>query len=157
MHAARLLAFAIPYNWVTGIGVPVILTMIGVIGKKLARGNATSSGFKRQDFYLGPELTLAAVSSALLNIFDILKPMRTTTLSRMALLSNIIIGFMGIVLFMWVLSFHQDWESNGAVIEAANPAKPGKSVKMELFWLLLVCNVVGFGLLLAGIILIPEG
>ncbi len=132
----------------------MLLALIGVIGKKLARGNATSSVFKRQDFYLGPEFTLAAVSASLLNIFDLLKPTRTIPGSRGALLSNFIIGFMGIVLFMLVLSFHQDWESNGGVIEAG---QPGKSIKMELFWLLVVCNVVGFGLLIAGIILIPEG
>jgi len=153
MHAERILA-VIPYTWFTGILVPIILVILGVISKKLVRGAATSTGFKRQDFYLGPELTLAAISAALLNIFDILKITRTSPVSRIALLPNIIIAFMGFVLFMLVLSFHQDWASNGAIIEAG---KPGKSTKKELFWLLFICNVIGFGLLVAGIILIPEG
>ena len=108
MHPARLLAISIPYNWITGVGVPVLLAILGVFGKKLARGGVTT-GFKRQDFYLGPEFTLAAVSASLVNVFDLLKPGRAIPASREALLSNFIAGFFGLVLFLFVLSIHQDW------------------------------------------------
>jgi hypothetical protein len=150
MRSGRSLIGSIPFIYITGIGVPVLLAILGVLGKKLARGK----GWKRQDFYLGPEFTLAAVSAALLNIFDLLNPSRATPGNPGILLSNVIVAFLGVVLFMFVVSLHQDWESNGDVIANGNP---GKSVKRELFWLLGICNMIGFGLLLAGIIAMPEG
>lgn len=154
MLSDMLLVMTIPYTWKTGIGVPVLLSLLGVLGKKLARGGGATGGFKRQDFYLGSEFTLAAVSTALLNIFDLLKPARTVPGPRDALLANILVAFCGMLLFMFVLSLHQDWESNGMLIAAGNP---GKSVKREMFWLLGICNLIGLGLLIMGIILIPEG
>jgi hypothetical protein len=147
MCPEALLFVNIPYTWKTGIGVPVLLALLGVLGKKLARGGGATGGFKRQDFYLGPEFTLAAVSTALLNIFDLLKPARPLPGPRDALLANILVGFSGMLLFMFVLSLHQDWESNGMVIAAGNA---GKSIRWEMFWLLGICNLIGLGLLIIG-------
>ena len=134
------------FRYVTGVGVPLVLMLIGVLGKKLSR---RSRGWIRNDFYLGGELTLAAISSALLNIFDLLKPGQTTMPNSIALLSNFLIAFVGFGLFLFVLSMHQDYESNE--VGGANPSR-----RKQLFVLAGVCNVIGFGLLLAGIILIPR-
>lgn len=139
MHDAGGLLL-IPYRYQTGIGVPLLLALLGVIGKKLVR---QTRGWKARDFYLGVELTLAAVSSALLNIFDLLNPDRKGTDNHRVLLSNFVVTVLGMLLFMFVLSLHRDWESNN------------QHPKKEAFWLLGVSNAIGFGLLVAGIILIP--
>jgi|SRR5947209_174000 len=130
------------YRYITGVGVPALLALLGVVGKKLAR---QGRGWKARDFYLGVEFTLAAVSAALVNIFDLLNPSRSAPGSRAALLANVTVAFVGMLLFMFVLSLHRDWESN-----ERHSAK-------ELFWLLGVANAIGLVLLVIGIISIPEG
>ncbi len=115
---------------------PLLLVLLGVIGKKLVR---QTRGWKARDFYLGVELTLAAVSSALLNIFDSLNPDRKEADNHRVLLSNFVVTVLGMLLFMFVLSLHRDWESNS------------QHPKKEAFWLLGVSNMIGFGLLVAGI------
>lgn len=132
------------YRFVSGVGLPLLLAAFGIFGKKLARG--VSGGWKRSDFYLGVEFTLAAVSAALINILDaLLKPgTDTMPLEKGMLLGNIGVAIGGLFLFMFVLTMHQDYEND----KNADDAR-----KRELKALAGVCNVIGFGMLVAGIAL----
>src|SRR6266849_9766663 len=125
------------YRAVSGVGLPLLLAAFGIFGKKLARG--VQGGWKRSDFYLGVEFTLAAVSAALINILDaLLKPSSVTkALERGMLLGNVGVAIGGLFLFMFVLTMHQDYE-NEKNIDAAR--------KRELKALAGVCNVIGFGM-----------
>src|SRR5437899_12090195 len=90
------------FRYFTGIAIPTLLLLGGVIGKKLSR---QIKGWKRTDFYLGAELTLAAVSAALINVFDLLRPDRTAAQdNHRILLSNLIVAGLGGILFLFVLS-----------------------------------------------------
>ncbi|SRR6266436_3974854 len=132
------------YRIISGVGLPMFLAALGIFGKKLARG--VRGGWKRSDFYLGVEFTLAAISAALINILDALaKPgMDAKPLEKGMLLGNIVVAIGGLFLFMAVLSMHQDYE-NESNVDAAR--------KRELKALAGVCNVIGFGMLVAGIAL----
>src|SRR5579864_7003527 len=99
---------SIEYRVIVGAGVPLVLAIVGILGKKLARGK----GWRRADFYLGVEFTLAGVSTALASIFDLLlKPGRNPqAVDSKLLLLNFLVAFVGMVFFMLVTSFHQDYE-----------------------------------------------
>lgn len=125
------------------IGIPVILLLAGSFAKKLVRG----PGWEAKDFFLGIESTLAAMTSALIFIFDIVKEISiiknpnsiivTTKLSSSA-------GFIAIcfLLLMWVMATHQNWE-----YRSDNP-------KLRIFWLGIICNLIGSGLIIAFVLLV---
>jgi len=54
--------------------IPILLLGIASLGKKVSR---TTSGWLAEDFYLGSDLCLAAVSTGLLKIFDLLRQLPT--------------------------------------------------------------------------------
>src|SRR3954449_5424319 len=102
------------------VAIPFILLLCGAFARKLVRGTA----WERRDFYLGVEFTLAALSSALVNLFDLAKEMQqsqSTTVTRAiqqsqpaTILSSQLAataGFACVTFFilLWVLSAHQDW------------------------------------------------
>lgn len=126
-------------RYVVSIGVPVILLLAGSLAKKLTRG----PGWKQEDFYLGVEFTLAALSSSLMYVVDLggaPPPHPAPDVSK--LVSAGVFSIVTFVLLLVVLSFHQDWE----VAE-----RRGRSQ----FWILVVfCNFVGFGLLAAFTLMI---
>lgn len=135
---------AIPYRVYPGLGVPVGLAVVGILGKKLTRG--AGGGWCSSDFYLGVEFTLAAVSAALLNLFDFLKPNRPLQASdTKVLLANFLVAFIGMILFIFVLSLHQDYQGN-----------PKKSQRRQLVVLAGVANMLGFLILAIGVILMPN-
>lgn len=125
-----------------GGGVPIVLAIVGILGKKLARGK----GWRRADFYLGVEFTLAGVSAALASIFDLLlKPGRVPqTSDNRLLLLNFLVAFLGMVFFMFVISLHQDYES---------PNSTGEARRKELKMLAGVSNMIGFIMMLVGVLL----
>lgn len=133
---------SIQYRLTVGAGVPIVLALVGVLGKKLARGR----GWRRADFYLGVEFTLAGVSTALANIFDVLlKPGREPqTVDNKLLLLNFLTSFVGMILFMFVISFHQDYEDVN---------HRGDARRKELQMLAGASNVIGFLMMLAGVAL----
>jgi hypothetical protein len=57
------------YRYVVGIGVPLILSAIGALAKKLVRGK----GWKQADFFLGIELCLAGMANGLVSSCELLK------------------------------------------------------------------------------------
>jgi hypothetical protein len=136
------------FRLASGCGVPLLLAVLGIIGKKLTRGKGTPS-WKRTDFYLGVEFTLAGVSAALINLLDLLlKPGTQIQVSDgRIILGNILTLVFGMMLFMFVLSLHQDYE---------NESNAGALRKRELKVLAGVSNTIGFAVLLAGVVLIPN-
>jgi len=134
---------SIQYRFLVGFGVPILLSVAGILGKKLTRGRSKPS-WKRTDFYLGVELTLAGVSAGIVNMFDLLmKPGRVFQPSdgRLVLL-NFVVSFLGIFLFMYVITLHQDYE---------NEANTAEERKKELHMLAGLANVLGGMVLLAGV------
>jgi hypothetical protein len=131
------------YRLVSGAGVPLVLAVLGILGKKLARGKGNPS-WRRSDFYLGVEFTLAGVAAALINLLEILlKPGRNLAPGDGTLLMlNFGTLFFGMLLFMFVLSFHQDYEDEKHMDIAR---------KKELKMLGGVCNAIGFAVLLMGV------
>lgn len=130
------------YRVTVGVGVPIVLAIVGILGKKLARGR----GWRRADFYLGVEFTLAGVSTALASIFDLLlKPGRNPdVIDGKLLLLNFLVAFLGMVFFMLVISFHQDYEDQN---------NTGEARKKELQMLAGASNMIGFIMMLTGVAL----
>jgi hypothetical protein len=130
------------YRYSVGLGVPLTTLGMGIVGKKTARG----PGWLIADFYVGTELTLAGVSGALVNIFDLLRPERFVgMLARKLMAANIGIAIIGLLLFYVVLSLHQDYGPNA-----------NNSTRKQHIWLLLISNVVGLGTLIGALLLMAP-
>ena len=74
------------------------------------------SGWRSSDFFLGVELSLAALASALMYIFDLAKFTLSGTNEASQLPQKIVATASFLVLsfflLLWVISTHQDWEQN---------------------------------------------
>jgi hypothetical protein len=133
---------SLEYRVTVGAGVPIVLAIVGILGKKLARGK----GWRRADFYLGVEFTLAGVAAALASVFDLLlKPGRKLqAIDNELLLLNFLVAFIGMVLFMFVISLHQDYEDVN---------NTGDARKKEIEMLAGASNMLGFIMMLIGVLL----
>jgi len=122
------------------LGIPLVLLLCGAVAKKLVRGSA----WQRSDFYLGVEFTLAAMSSALVYVFDLVKVAGTDNSAPVAGKMAATGSYLALCFFLllWVLSTHQDWERRDQ-----NPHG-------QLVWLCIVANIVGAGLLSVFILLV---
>ncbi len=120
--------------------IPLSLLFCGALAKKLVRGK----GWERSDFYLGIELVLLSLGSAVLYLYDIsfiIQTEKTTELSMKILYISV---FFITSFFLWlcVLSLHQDWQ-----MRTENTTK-------QFFLLIIVCNSIGIGLFAVFIFLI---
>ena len=121
--------------------VPIVLLFCGAIAKKLVRG----TGWVQKDFFLGVELTLAAMSSGLLYFFELVPfasigsvtPPSPNKVAATALF--VIVCFF---LLLSILSTHQDWEN-----------KPSNT-KGQFARLALFSNGVGASLMCAFSLLV---
>ena len=121
------------------IGIPLTLILSGVFAKKLVRGTS----WIRSDFFLGVELSLSAMSAALVFLFDIAtnssdqNPENQKDLAATG-------GFIALSFFLLllVMSTHQDWEPQNN--------KPAK----QIGWLGFFSNGIGAGLLVAFVLLV---
>jgi hypothetical protein len=131
------------YRIAVGGGVPLLLAIIGVIGKKLAR---RTMGWKRTDFYLGVEFTLAGISATVSNLLSVfLKPGRDFGKLDFNMLGvNVLALVLGMLLFLFVLTLHQDHEDETHVDR--------KRIR-ELKILMGVSNLIGFVVLLGAVAL----
>ncbi len=117
------------YRLAVGAIVPLLILAIGILGKKISRG----AGWALDDFCVGSELTLAGMSGALVNLFDLLKPDRNFGfLERELTGANILVVVGGLVLYCLVLSFRQDFGSNR-----------NRSLASRVVYLLGVSNILG--------------
>lgn len=153
---------SIQYRIVVGACVPILLAIIGILGKKLTRGPAGS--WLRADFYLGTELCLAGVSVAIIDLFDLLlkpHPVEDASIVSFAgtiisppihqidgglVAANVVLVILGFVLFMFVLSLHQQYKIDSNVAWAR---------KKELLMLAVLSNVLGFLILLGAAASLP--
>jgi len=138
---------AFGYRALVGFGVPIVLAMVGIFGKRLPRG--LGPGWKRTDFYLGVEFTLAGIGAALVNTAELyFKPNSVWKDSYKGLsIGNFTVAFFGLMLFMYVLTMHQEYE---------NEHNTGSDRLRELRMLAGASNVIGFLVLLTGVALMPE-
>lgn len=130
------------HPYVIALGIPVLLIFCGAFAKKLVRG----SKWQRSDFFLGVELSLAAMASAMVYVADLARVVRagneapaTVTQQLAATAAFLAVCFF---LLLWVLSTHQDWEQR-----TQNP-------RGQFWWLVVVTNLVGTGLLAAFVLLV---
>lgn len=141
--------------YLIAIGIPAILILCGAFARKLVRGTQ----WQVTDFFLGVELSLAALASALVHLFDISKivvvpptpatPATSSIAPDVAVVSNQMAAtasFLAVTFFLmlWILSIHQDWE------------KRTNHVRGQVFWLGIACNSVGAGLF-ASFVLFVKG
>ena len=125
-------------SYITAIVVPLLLILCSAVAKKLVRG----SSWQRSDFFLGVELSLAAMASGLVNFIDLSKPAlaNTALLSPQKTTETAVFVAICFFLLLWILSTHQDWE------------KRTQNVTGQIVWLGVISNLVGAGLMVAFIL-----
>jgi hypothetical protein len=132
--------FTNPY--LIALGIPILLIFCGALAKKLVRG----SSWLRSDFFLGVELSLAAMAAALVYVFDLAKITSSQTSITASLPQKIAAtaSFLALCFFLllWVLSTHQDWE------------KRSQNPRGQFIWLGIIANLIGAGLLAAFVLLV---
>lgn len=124
--------------YITAIVVPILLILCSAVAKKLVRG----STWQRSDFFLGVELSLAAMAAGLVNFLDLTKPALTNAsqLSPQKTTETAVFVAICFFLLLWVLSTHQDWE------------KRTQNTGGQIIWLGVISNLVGAGLMVAFIL-----
>jgi hypothetical protein len=112
---------------------PLLIAVAGAMGKILVRSN----GISRKDFFLGQDLTLAAISAGLVNVLEIAKDTQPGKNEGFRLLFTG--GYAGFSFFVFiiVMVLHQVWEKRD------NPDQR----KKQAFWLGCVSNGLGLFLL----------
>jgi hypothetical protein len=136
------------YRFVIGLLVPIALAALGILAKKVSRG--VGGGWRRSDFYLGREFSLAGVATAITSILVIwLKPNRVFQgRADLGILGeNFTTVFVGFLLYMLIIGMHQDYEDE-------NHTGPDRSRELKLIG--IVSNVIGFGLLVAAVALMVD-
>lgn len=129
-----------------GVGVPLSLSGFGILAKKISR---FAKGWKRSDFYLGSELTLAGVSTAFISTLEILlKPGRALKVEDVwPLVENGLVAFLGLFLFLAVLSMHQDYEDE---------TNAGAARIKEIKFVGLLSNAIGFAVLATAVAVMAD-
>lgn len=145
---------------------PILLLFLGAVAKKIVRG----PGWRRQDLYLGVELTLAAVSSGLVQIYDLTKQSMLTqsqagqAINQITLpIGNVLYltGFLILSFFVFVfsISIQQDLEAKDA--RRAQPsagAAPNltslRDACFELPAVAVILNVIGLTLMILFVLYI---
>lgn len=125
-------------SYVTAMVVPIVLIMCSAVAKKLVRGSA----WHRTDFFLGVELSLAAMAAGIVNFLDLSKPAiaGTQPISPQQTTGTAVFLALCFFLLLWILSTHQDWE------------KRTQNVRGQIIWLGLISHLVGAGLMIAFIL-----
>lgn len=131
-------------SYLIALGIPIILLLSGAVAKKLVRGN----GWKAADFFLGVELSLAALGAAMVHFFDLQKLSATQQMPAQVLGDKIVstASFLAISFFLllWVLSTHQDWEARA------------QNERGQLIWLGGVSNLIGI-ILFGTFVMLVKG
>jgi hypothetical protein len=112
---------------------PLFVALAGAMGKILVR----SSGISRKDFFLGQELTLAAISAGLVNVLDIAKDAQPQHFEGFRLLFTGSFTGVSFFVFISVMVLHQVWEKRDNAAD----------LKKQAIWLGFVSNTLGLFLL----------
>ena len=126
--------------YLTALGIPIGLIIVTAFIRKLVRG----SEWSKADFFLGVELSLSALTLAVVNFIDISRASAKSSanMSPSIVISNGLFVAIIVVALLFVVSQHQDWE------------KKTQQPKMQVFWLGIVCNTLGAALFIAFIVLV---
>jgi hypothetical protein len=114
--------------FLVSFGIPLILLFCGGFAKKLVRGG----GWKWADFFLGVEIALSALGSAMVYLYELTKTQGTNGSflnSKLATTASFIVISFCILLI--ILSIHQVWEGRNQ-----NPTG-------QVAWLGIGCNAIG--------------
>jgi hypothetical protein len=113
---------------------PAFLIVLGACTKRMVAGS-----WERKHFFLGVELTVAAIATVLDHSIDLARVMSggddwPREVGRNALKS---LAFLGVAIgwLMIVLTIHMGWE------------KETQRTRMQAIWLIVVTNAIGAGLL----------
>ena len=126
-------------QYIIAVSIPLILICSGALAKKLVRG----SRWIPSDFFLGVELSLAAMGSSLIFIFDLASTSNANVIQNKAVVSGLFTIACFFLLFL-VMAVHQDWE------------KRPQKLHGQIIWLGGLCNFIGIALL-AGFVLFVKG
>jgi len=128
-------------RYLIAIGIPLLLLLCGALAKKLVRGTR----FQQEDFFLGVELTLAALTSGMLYFFELVQ-FTPTGIVLLAHPEKLLVAAVFVpicfALLLWVLSTHQDWER-------LSTRTVGRFGRLALF-----SNGIGVGLVCAFALLV---
>jgi len=122
--------------YVVGFLIPFLLLVVSSFIKKIVRG----PGWKNEDFFLGIELVLAAITSNLIYFYDVTKEIYKTSnlsvLSSLAKRLSASTSFVCVTFFLLfvVMSIHQEWQQ-------------GTNSRGQMLRLGFLCNMLGFSLL----------
>jgi hypothetical protein len=126
------------------IGIPLLLIVCGALARKLVRG----AKWQRTDFFLGVELALAAMASALVYLFELASALGSDSARVSATPTKLAstTSFLALTFFLmlWILSTHQDWEKR--------PQNP----RGQVIWLGVITNGVGVGLFAVFVLLVKD-
>jgi hypothetical protein len=113
---------------------PLLIALAGAMGKILVRSN----GVSRKDFFLGQDLTLAAISAGLVNVLDIAKDAQPGQNEGFRLLFTGSYAGFSFFVFIIIMVLHQVWEKRDNADQRNRQA----------FWLGCVSNGLGLFLLI---------
>jgi hypothetical protein len=116
---------------------PTALLLLGVLGKAIIKG-----GFRATAFYLGFDASLAALYAGLIYLYDVARDPILRNETKLELTTGFII--VSLILFFAIVICHQIWEKED---KASKPV-------MQFIVLGLFANLVGFGLLMAFVLLV---
>jgi hypothetical protein len=131
------------WAWVGSLVVPIIFLAIGAAGKKLTKGHP----WQRSDWYLGPELALSLMPTALLYALEHLaivdNQANKNQDSLVKIAWSLLFAAFAMGLYVGLLSLHQDWEQD---------VSNSKQV-----WLLGVLSNLLAGALFIGFVFFVQG
>jgi len=124
--------------------IPLTVLLVGALGKKLVRG---AGRWRRQDFYVGIQLSLAAMASGFAYLADLFD---RSPIPRDQSLTTLGFVLVALLLFMVVVAIHQDWEDATESVGEDTRSNP----KHQFWWLGFGANAVGITLLASFVLLI---
>lgn len=119
-------------------GVPVVFILVGAMGRKAVR----KSSWERADFFLGPELCLAAFSADVLFMGALFNQPRHADGQPEGTAFWLLIAI--VCTYLFLLTLHQDWE------------RRTDRTRAQFIWLVVMSNLLGTGLFAAFVFLV-EG
>lgn len=132
------------YPYVFSAGIPLLLIFCGAFTRKLVRG----SHWQASDFYFGVELTLSAIATALVYLYELARAYSIQPAPSGALPERMVpvIIFIATCFFLLltVLSVHQDWEFSSS------------DQRRQFIWLGIFSNLVGVGLFMSFVLFVNR-
>lgn len=127
-------------SYLIALGIPIILILSGAVAKKLVRG----SGWQAKDFYLGVEISMAALGAAMIHFFDLQKQQLSGAQLGEQVSATATFLAIAFFLLLWVLATHQDWEART------------QNIKGQKIWLGGISNLIGI-LLFGAFVMMVKG